>query len=173
MIEMTTADVLEVTEKEILEKGNEWVNHFFTLDYVTSNELEALMNVYRAHTINKVEVYFGARHVEEFLFNGCTQKEIRMKKPGEEESRVVNIFPVAEFGAVSLGNYVEVNRNTVVHSRPMINFDNINATVCHHTSRKTVRRFEVGPRNRASHSHEIVLRVYIPQERVRPGHEVK
>lgn len=171
MVKLTTANVLEVTGKEILEQGEEWVNHFFTLGYVTSNEFDALLRIYNSHSVSKVEVYFGEQHADAFLFNGCTQKEIRIKKPGAEETRVVSIFPVAEFGAVGLGNYVEVNRNTVVHSRPHVDFNKLNATICHHSNRKITRRFEVGPRNVSSHSAECVLRVFIPQERVRAGQE--
>jgi len=173
MVEITTANVLEITGKEILEKGEELVNLFFTLGYVTSNEFDALLDTYKSHSVSKVEVYFGSHHVDEFLFNGCTQKEIRIVKPGVEETRVTTIYPIPAFGAVSLGNYVEVNRNVVVHSRPHIDFDNINAAICHHSNRKTARRFEVGPRNKSSHSAECVLRVFIPHERVRAGKEVE
>ncbi len=164
MIKLTTENVLSLQPIDIQEMGKEYVNHFFTLGYITSNEFDILLDVFKDKEIDIIEVYFGGRHNEAFRLQGCTEKEIVREHKTTRRVDTVKIEPV--LNDVEVGRYLEHNRMPLPTNRlPAFNADYLTATVCSHVGRGATRGFGgiVTPHSIPSFR---ALRVYIPQSRL-------
>lgn len=164
MIKLTTEKVLSLQPIDIQEMGEEYVNHFFTLGYITSNEFDVLLDVFKDREIDIVEVYFGGRHNEAFRLQGCTEKEIVREHTTTRRSDTVKIEPV--LNEVGVGKYFEYNRKPSPNNQlPAFDANYLTATICSHVGRGATRGFGgiVTPHSIPSFR---ALRVYIPQNRL-------